>query len=49
MYRPTVDRLSANSRPTVGRLSTDISTNVSVDISVEITYSKHDPIFLDSL
>ena len=54
--RSTVDRLSTEWRSTVGRVATEcrssidrVSTATSTDIADDITYSKHDPIFLPSL
>ena len=39
-------RLSTDSRPIVGRQSTDISADVSADMSTEATYSTNDPVTL---
>ena len=46
---PTIDRLSTDYRPTVDLLSIAISTAISTDISVDITYSKKDPVHLQTV
>ena len=41
--RPSVVRLSSESRPTIDRYIDRVSTAISTDGSVDTTYSKHDP------
>ena len=47
--RLTIDRLLTDYRPTVDLLSIVILTAISTDISVDITYSKQDPVHLQTV